>query len=316
MDMLLQFLLLILGFAMLIKGADFFVEGASAAAKRFGIPELVIGLTVVAMGTSLPETAISISAAVKGNAGIAVGNVLGSNTLNVLLILGISAVILPISVKVSVTRREIPFLLLVSALLPLLGLMDGEVGRIDGAILLVVFILYLIWIVRDAKKSRAGENVEAEETDRKEMPVWKLCLLIVLGGALVIFGSDIAVDAASKIASHFGMSDRLIGLTVVALGTSLPELVTSCMAAKKGNSDIALGNAVGSNLFNILFVLGTSAVIHPISYPRTFIADSVICFATAVLLLSLLVRDAKLQRWNGAVMLVGFAAYYLWLFMA
>lgn len=306
-----QFLLLIVGFVMLIKGADWFVEGSSAVARRFGIPQLIVGLTIVALGTSLPEAAISISAALKGSAGIAVGNVLGSNILNVLLILGVSAMILPISVQRSVTRREIPFLLMVSLLLPLLGLIDGELGRIDALILLLIFGGYLFWLFKSAKKAPA----ESESRQSAAMPMGKAALIILTGALLVVLGSNITVDAAVEIARFFGMNDRLIGLTIIALGTSLPELVTSCIAAKKGNSDIALGNVVGSNLFNILFVLGSSALITPIAYPRTFLSDSIICVATCVLLLSLLIRDAKLQRSNGAIMLLGFIAYNVWLFL-
>lgn len=312
MRLVLNFLLLIAGFAMLIKGADWFVEGASSVAKRFGIPQIVVGLTIVAMGTSLPEAAISVSAALKGSAGIAVGNALGSNILNVLLILGIASVIVPISVQRSVTRREIPFLLFVSILMPILGLTDGQLSRIDGAILLAIFAAYLVWLLLQTKRSDAEASSAPNSATE---PVWKSILMILIGGVLVMFGSSISVDAATVIAKAFGMSDRLIGLTIIALGTSLPELVTSSMAARKGNSDMALGNVVGSNLFNILFVLGASAVITPIDYPATFLVDSVIAIATCFLLLALLIRDARLQRWNGIIMLGCFVIYYIYLFL-
>lgn len=239
---------------------------------------------------------------------------LGSNILNILLILGIAATIHPISVQRTVIRHEIPFLILITILLPLLGLTDGSLGRIDGIILWVFFLLYLLWLLKNSKAAPSGE--EDEKKADAPGPLWKSLLMIVIGGVLVVFGSDVSVNAATALAKAFGMSDRIIGLTIVALGTSLPELVTSSAAAKKGNADMALGNVIGSNLFNILFVLGSSAVIAPVSYPTSFLADSLIGIAACCLLLSLLVRDFKLQRSNGICMLAGFAIYYVWLFLA
>lgn len=194
-----------------------------------------------------------------------------------------------------------------------MGLFDGTVSRIDGAILLVFFLLYLAWLFRQAKKGSA--SADDEEPDR-QIPLWKAIVLIVIGAALVMFGSDVAVNAAKEIAKALGMNDRLIGLTIIALGTSLPELVTSAVAAKKGSSDMALGNIIGSNLFNILLVLGTSAVITPIAYPMSFMTDSIIGVLAGVLLWVLLIRDLKLKRSGGMIMLAAFAGYYLWLFLA
>lgn len=299
---------------MLIKGADWFVDGASAVARRFGIPPIVVGLTIVAMGTSLPEAAISISAALKGSAGIAVGNVLGSNIMNILLILGLSAVILPMAVQPAVIRRDMPFLLFITVLMPVLGLPDGKLSRVDGLILLAIFAAYMVWLFISTKKAAAAGEAADEESDEPLPPTWKAIAMILVGAALVMLGSNMAVDAATVIAAALGMSDRLIGLTIIALGTSLPELVTSCTAAKKGCSDMALGNVVGSNMFNILFVLGISATITPIAYPMTFLTDSIICVLTAVLLF-VLIAGKKLTRGKGAIMLAAFAAYYTWLFL-
>lgn len=312
-----RFLILILGFVLLVKGADWFVEGASKIAKRLGVSQLIIGLTIVAMGTSLPEAAISITAALKGSMGIAVGNVLGSNNLNVLLILGLTATIMPIVVDRSVTSVEIPLLLGVSILLPLLGLTDQVLGRLDGTILFVIFVLYMAYLLCQARgnKQQADRPTEQPETAEKPMNILLTAAMIVVGAACIVLGSNLSVDSATAIAKHFGMSDRLIGLTIVAIGTSLPELVTSVTAALKGRTEIAIGNVVGSNLFNVLFVLSISAMITPLPYSMDFLGDSIVFTATSVLLMLLVVFDKKLQRSNGAVMLAAFAGYYVWLFL-
>ena len=229
MSILVQVLLLVLGFVMLVKGADWFVEGASKLAEKFGIPQLVIGLTIVAMGTSLPETAVSVSAAIKGSAEITIGNVVGSNILNILLILGISAVISPLMVQKSTIKYEIPMVVAVSVVLAVLGLSDGIVGRLDGLILLLGLVLYLLYLLQMAKKGQAV--IEEEEKSGVDESLWKLLVMIVGGGVLIVWGSNITVDAATELARIFGMSERLIGLTIVAFGTSLPELVTSVTAA-------------------------------------------------------------------------------------
>ena len=313
MEVVIQVALLAVGFVLLVKGADWFVEGASRLAERFGIPQLVIGLTIVAMGTSLPEAAVSVSAALKGSAEITIGNIVGSNIMNVLLILGITSVITPIAVQKSTVKYEIPFVIIVSAVLMGIGYTDRMVGRMDGIILWVLMLLYLGYLLVMAKKGNGlPEEMEETESD-KPMSVWKMLLLILIGGVMIVAGSDVAVDAATALARIFGMSERLIGLTIVAFGTSLPELVTSATAAVKGKADIAVGNIVGSNIFNILFVVGTSALITPVAYAANFYVDSIVCIATAVLLWVLGVKNKRLGRAGGACMLVCYAAYFVYL---
>ncbi len=309
MEILIQIVLLVIGFVLLMKGADWFVEGASKVADRFGIPQLVIGLTIVAMGTSLPEAAVSISAALKGVADITIGNVVGSNILNVLVILGLTAVICAIPVQKSTARIEIPFTIGVTVLLMLLGILDHRVGRLDGMVLWGFMILYLLYLLRMAKK---GQPVEEVEDDKKDS-LLKLIIMIVLGVAMIVLGSDFAVDAASALAKIFGMSDRFIGLTIVALGTSLPELVTSVVAGIKGKPDIAVGNIVGSNIFNILFVVGTAALITPVPYSANFLVDSLVAIATVALLFVCVIRRNKLTRAGGAILLAGYIAYFMYL---
>lgn len=312
MEVVMQVVLLAVGFVLLVKGADWFVEGASKVAEKFGIPQLVIGLTIVAMGTSLPEAAVSVSAALKGSAEITIGNVVGSNILNILLILGITAAIKPVAVQKSTVRYEIPFVILVSALLVGIGYTDHTVGRVDGIILWALMICYLGYLLVMSKRGipLLGEEEAGVE---KPMPVWKMLVLIVLGGVMIVGGSDVAVDAATELARIFGMSERLIGLTIVAFGTSLPELVTSVTAAIKGKADIAVGNIVGSNIFNILFVVGTSALITPVVYAPAFLVDSVVCIAAAVLLWLCVFRNKRLGRMGGVLMLLGYGGYFIYL---
>ncbi len=308
MEVLLQIALLVVGFVMLIKGADWFVEGASKIADRLGIPQLVIGLTIVAMGTSAPETAVSISAALKGSVDIAVGNVVGSNILNILIILGITSVIIPLSVQKSTIKYEIPFMIIISVIFAVLGLTDNVISLGDGLILLGLLIVYLAYLLRMAKKGQAV--AEETEDDGKQDSVIKMIALIVIGGVLIVIGSNVSVDAATALATIFGMDEKLIGLTIVALGTSLPELVTSVTAGIKGKADIAIGNIVGSNIYNILFVIGVSSLITPVVYQPSFLVDSIVCIATtAVLLVFVLNKENKLKRWGGITMLVGYAVY-------
>ena len=310
MDILLQIVLLVIGFVMLMKGADWFVEGASAVADRLGIPLIVIGLTIAAMGTSLPEAAVSISAATKGSAGITIGNVVGSNILNVLVILGLTGVIRKVSVQKNTIRYEIPFTILITALLAGLGLADQKINRLEGVILWAFMILYLAYLYWLTKHGVPLEDMP--EVDKSE-PVWKMIVMIVVGIVMIVWGSDISVDAATALAKMFGMSERLIGLTIVAFGTSLPELVTSVTAAIKGKADIAVGNIVGSNIFNILFVVGTTALITPVVYSRDFLVDSIVAIATMILLLLCVVRKKELGRPAGIVMLLAYAGYFVYL---
>lgn len=310
MDIIIQLGLLVVGFVLLMKGADWFVEGASKIADKLGIPQLVIGLTIVAMGTSLPEAAVSISAAMQGSAEITIGNVVGSNILNVLIILGLSSVICVIPVQKSTIWYETPFVIGITVLLATLGLVDNTVSRGEGVILwvfMIAYLIYLLWMAKNGKPLEEGEEAEANES------IWKMLLMVVVGAAMIVFGSDVTVDAATKLATIFGMSERLIGLTIVALGTSLPELVTSVTAAMKGKADIAVGNIVGSNIFNILFVVGTTALITPVVYSAEFLVDSIAAVAAVVLLFLCIVKTKKLNRVGGVLMLLGYAAYFVYL---
>ena len=306
MDLLLQFALLALGFVLLGKGADWFVEGAAGIAAKFGIPQLVIGLTIVAMGTSAPEAAVSIAASLKGSADITIGNVVGSNIMNILVILGCAAVITPLLLARSTARIEIPYVIAVTALLYFQG-MDGAITFFDGVILCVGFAVYLFYLYRMAVNSVSPE----EEEQGEEMSLSK-CVVWTLGGlAVIIAGSNVTVNAATAIAVFMGLSERIIGLTIVALGTSLPELFTSVTAARKGNADIAIGNIVGSNIFNILFVVALSALIVDIPFDKAFTFDSYAAIFAAVLLWLCVLPKERLARWAGALMLVCYGAY-LW----
>lgn len=310
MNVVIQLLLLVVGFVLLMKGADWFVDGASKIADKFGIPQLVIGLTIVAMGTSLPEAAVSIASALKGSAGITIGNVVGSNIMNVLVILGLTAVICAIPVKKSTIRYEIPFTIAITVLLAALGLADNKISRAEGGILWAFMILYLLYLLKMAK---SGEAQEEEPEEAEKQSLIKLVLMVLVGAAMIVFGSDLTVDAATELAIVFGVDDRIIGLTIVAFGTSLPELVTSVTAALKGKTDIAVGNIVGSNIFNILFVVGTSALITPVAYSKGFLVDSITAVLAVVLLLICVLRKKTLGRLGGMVMLAGYAAYFVYL---
>ena len=308
MEIIFWSLVLAAGLSLLVKCADLFVDGAGGLAAGLGISQLVIGLTVVAMGTSMPEAAVSISAVIKGNAEITIGNVVGSNILNILIILGLSAVIIPLAVEKNTIRCELPFLTGVSILLLLQGL-DGEIGLLDGMIQVVLFGVYLVYLFAQARKNRK-ENGK-EDANKQVRNVWQLILLCILGLVMTVAGSSLAVDAASEIAVKLGMSQRLIGLTIVALGTSLPELVTSVTAAKKGKPDIAIGNIVGSNIFNILFVVGISALIHPVAFAEGFRFDSIVSAAAALMLILFCAKGKKLKRWQGILMLAVYGLYFL-----
>lgn len=308
MDFLLQLVLLIVGFVMLIKGADWFVEGAAGIARKFGIPQLVVGLTIVAMGTSAPEAAVSITAALKGNAGISIGNVVGSNIMNIFVILGLSAVIIAIAIQESTIKYEIPYLLFISIVFLIMGYTGGTITLLEGIVLWALFILYLAYLFRLAKK---GSDEEEEEN---RSPLF-LLLSGIVGAVIIVWGSNITVDSATAIAKMIGLSESFIGLTIVALGTSLPELVTSVTAAKKGSADIAIGNIVGSNIFNILFVIGTTALIIPVPFAANFLIDSAIAIFAAILLWICVLKTKKLTRMGGIIMLLCYGAYFVYLLM-
>lgn len=309
--MLLQAGILIVGFVFLVKGADWFVEGSASIAKKLGIPQLIIGLTIVAMGTSMPEAAVSITAALKQNAGITIGNVVGSNILNVFIILGVTALITNVTVQKSTLKYEMPFMLGITVVMLICGMTGGTVTFAEGVLLWVMFIVYLGYLFVMARK-----GTDEDESNTPIHPVWKCLLLMVIGGILVVKGSDFAVSGASEIARYFGMSERFIGLTIVALGTSLPELVTSVTAARKGNAGIAIGNIVGSNIFNILFVIGTTALICPVPFERKFVVDVAVAILAAVVLWAGTVKHKELRKSCGIVMLLCYAGYFAYLCLA
>lgn len=307
MNIFIAIALLIVGFVMLTKGADWFVDGSSALAFRLGIPQLVIGLTIVAMGTSAPEAAVSITSALKGNEGITVGNVVGSNIMNILLILGIASVIVPLAVQKSTRRIEIPYMIAITVLFGVLGYTGEMVTRVEGGILWIAFLIYLGYLLWMAKKGK-----EDNEPDEKQKSLPVQLLMILTGLICIVLGSDFVVDGATEIAKVIGISERIIGLTIVAFGTSLPELVTSIAAARRGNADIAIGNVVGSNVFNILFVAGTSALISPVVFESKFVLDTAVATATAVLLLVCVCnKEGKLKRSGGIIMLAAYVAYFV-----
>ncbi|MEZ3446783.1 MAG: calcium/sodium antiporter [Lachnospiraceae bacterium] len=315
MEMVLQIFLLAAGFTMLIKGADFFVDGSSGIASKFGIPQLVVGLTIVAMGTSAPEAAVSISAALKGNAGITIGNVAGSNILNILVILGLTAFLTKkvVPVASSTIKYEMPFMVVTMLILLWMGYVGNEISRLEGAGLWVVFVLYLFYLLKMAKKGDDKNSKDDAGEDKKEKSMGMLLLFTVAGLALIVLGSSVTVDAATAIARIIGLSERFIGLTIVALGTSLPELFTSVSAARKGSADIAIGNIVGSNIFNILFVVGTSALITPVAFESKFIVDFMVAVAAGVLLWVFSHSGKSLNRAEGGVLLLGYLGYFIYL---
>lgn len=307
MEMIIQLALLAVGFVLLVKGADWFVDGAASIAEKLGIPQLVIGLTIVALGTSAPEAAVSLTAAFHGNADITIGNVVGSNILNILIILGLAAVICPMKVARLTAFVDIPVTIVITLLLLLLGY-DGTVSRLDAGILLLFFIAYLSYLFAMTKKGLiVGES---EEEGAKIQSVPKALLFTVVGLALIIVGSSLAVDAASAIATMLGLSERFIGLTIVALGTSLPELFTSVAAAIKKNPDMAIGNIVGSNIFNILFIVGLSGLVIPVPFVSAFRFDTLIATAATVLLFVLTLPTKRLGRVAGIIMLAAYGAYF------
>ena len=322
MNIYLALFMLIGGFVLLIKGADWFVEGASSVAKLLKVPAIIIGLTVVAFGTSLPEASVSISSAIAGMNSLAVSNVVGSNIFNTLVVLGASALIVPVCVQPDSVRKEIPFSILCTVVLLaalLLGMNVGAaettytIGRIGGLVLLAVFAFYMYWQISAALKSRkAGENDEGEDEVKVLSPL-KSLIFIVVGVACIILGGNFVVDGASAIALKFGMSETLVGMTIVALGTSLPELVTSMIAAKKGESDLALGNAIGSNIFNIVFVLGFSAFISPITVDILAVIDTVAVIAVSALVLVFSVTGKKISRAEGAIMVAAYVGYLVYM---
>lgn len=314
MDIILQILFLLGGFILLIKGADFFVGGASSLAERFGIPSLIVGLTIVALGTSAPELAVSISAALKGANSMAVSNVVGSNMFNLLVVLGVCSVIIPSVVTTELIKRDYPVSIVSAAVffaMMMTGTQKGVLSRIESAILVLMLVIYMIWTVRNAMK---GQQKTSEE--KQEFVWWKCAASIVCGAAAIVFGGDLVVNSASAIGKAAGMSESLIGLTICALGTSLPELVTSITAAKRGENDMAMGNVIGSNIFNILCILGISGCISPISISAadltSTLTDCGIFIVISIIAYIFCITGKKITRAEGgtlAVLYLGYMAF-------
>ena len=313
-------LLLAVGFAFLVKGADFFVEGSSSIAKKLKVPPIIIGLTIVAMGTSLPETAVSVTASLVQNNELAVSNVVGSNIFNLMFVIGVCSILTPIMVQKATVVRDIPLSLGCALFLLVLGISglgdkaEMTLGHADGVIFLIVFAGYIFTMVRSAMKARAaGQNVEiegVEECDNmKELSYGKSILFLIVGAAAIAFGGDLTVDTASRIAIELGMSQTLVGLTIVSIGTSLPELVTSVVAARKNEVYMAVGNAVGSNIFNILMVLGISSAISPVALIRENIIDIVLLMVFSVMVWIFAGTRKKIERKEGIIMVVVYLVY-------
>ncbi len=309
MTTFLYVLFLVIGMVLLIKGADFFVDGASRVAKALKVPTLIIGLTIVSIGTSLPEASVSINAVLGGNYAISVANVVGSNIANVYLILGLSAVFVPLAISKDMKRFDIPILLGIYALFALscFVISPFKIDRIEAIIMLVLFVGYMAFLIVRAIKNPPQEEKGDEEAPKKEKPLWLAIVLGVVGLGGVIFGGTCVVDSASYIAAKLGLSDNLIGLTVVAVGTSLPELVTSVVAAIKKEGDIAIGNVVGSNMFNVIFILGMSGAISPITLVPEIWFDFIVMAAAVVAMFVISLTCKNTYRWQG----ICFAAVYV-----
>ena len=319
-SMPLAIVFLIAGFFFLVKGADVFVEGSSSIAKKLKVPPIIIGLTIVAMGTSLPETAVSVTASLVQNNELAVSNVVGSNIFNLMFVIGVCSILTPIMVQKATVVRDIPLSLGCALFLLVLGISGlGDkagmtLGHADGVIFLIVFAGYIFTMVRSAMKARAaGQKVEiegVEECDNmKELSYGKSILFLIVGAAAIAFGGDLTVDTASRIAIELGMSQTLVGLTIVSIGTSLPELVTSVVAARKNEVDMAVGNAVGSNIFNILMVLGISSAISPVALIRENIIDIVLLMVFSVMVWIFAGTRKKIERKEGIIMVVVYLIY-------
>ena len=321
-----NYILLVIGFILLVKGADYFVDGSSSIAKKLRIPSLIIGLTIVAFGTSAPEAAVSITASVNGQNGMAIGNVIGSNIFNLLMVIGASGIIKPLLVEKSILSKEFPFVLLTSIILVILSLDSllfnssiNIISRMDCIILLILFAVFLYYLINSAMKNRK-ENLCDPETSvdidvgnvkaiEKNNTMIKSILISIIGIAAIIFGGNLVVNSASDIASSFGISDQLIGLTIVSIGTSLPEFVTSVIAATKGESDLALGNVIGSNIFNILFVIGASALISPMTVDPKLIIDGAIMILSTVLVYFYAYRKNDISKFESITLSLLYFGY-------
>ena len=307
MSMLLDILLIIIGVVLVLKGADFLTEGASALARRMHVPESVIGLTIVAAGTSAPELFVSVVSALNGTPDLAVGNVVGSNTMNCMLIVGCAAMVAPMIISRSTVRKDIPFAVMASILLTCIAL-DNYLGRVDGIILLLGFVVFMAYTLLQAKNGQAEPQTEV-----RQLNPWLSLLFLVIGLAMLVAGSNVFVGSASSVAAALGISEGVIGLTVVAGGTSLPELATSVVAARKGQSAIAIGNVIGSNVFNILLILGMTAVISPLQIEGINTIDMAVMLISVILVWLFSFTRFTVERWEGALLVGGYLAYLTWL---
>ena len=333
MLLLKSIIILIVGFFLLIKGADFFVEGSSAVAKRLRIPSMIIGMTIVAMGTSLPECAVSVTASLTGNNTLAISNAIGSNIFNLLVVCGVCSLFVPLAVQKSTLQKEFPLSIFCAGLLLLLGYLGMTLGHIDGIILIIIFAGYLLWMIQSARNARnqtfadedsdtagsktslSAEEIEQVASNINLLPAWK-CIIFILGGMIAIkYGGDFVVNGASTIASSLGLSQTLIGLTIIAMGTSLPELVTSIVAAKKDEVDMAVGNVIGSNIFNILLVLGVAAAISPLGFIMENMIDIAFLILISVITLVFAWTSKEINRKEGIIMLLLYAVYMVYICM-
>lgn len=302
--MILNILFIVIGIVLVLWGADRLTDGAVAVAEKMKMPQIVIGLTIVAMGTSMPEFCVSLISALKGTSDLAVGNIVGSNIFNTLLIVGVSALVAPMSIMKTTVRKDIPFALVASALL-LIMCLDGDISRIDAAILFVMFLIFMYITLRGAK----AQGTDLEEKEKKSMATWLSVVWILVGLACLIGGSNLFVDGATAVATKLGVSEAVIGLTIVAGGTSLPELATSVVSARKGNSGIAIGNVLGSNVFNILAILGLTGVISPMTLKGITMTDLSMMVISIILIWLFSFTKYKIERWEGAILTAAFVGY-------
>lgn len=311
--MILMITFLIVGFILLVKGADFFVDGACDLSEKLKIPAYVIGLTVVAFGTSLPEAAVSVTASLQGSNEIAIGNVIGSNTFNTLVVLGTSALFAPVAVKKNILKRDFPFCIVITVIMLILimTLNNGEAAltRFDGIVLLILFAVFMAFSVISGRNEAAAISTESESPEKENLPWWKCILYIIIGVSGVIVGGELTVEGAKQLALTAGLSETVVGLTVVAVGTSLPELVTSVVAARKKQNDIAVGNVIGSNIFNILFILGMSSTLGTITTDGHAATDTLVLIGVCVITYLFALINKKINRPAGIVMIILYLAY-------
>ncbi len=320
MTVLKAVILLVIGFVLLVKGADFFVEGASSTAKMLKVPSLIIGMTIVAMGTSLPETSVSIAASMSNQNTLAVSNVVGSNIFNLMVVLGLCAIMSELQVSRDVLKRDYPFSVICAILLLITGILGMTLSRVDGILYLVIFAVFIVVLIKSALDARKRGEISEKELEMNEemsemedLPVWK-CIIYIVGGIIAIkYGGDWVVDGASTIATSFGISETLVGLTICSIGTSLPELVTSIVAARKNELDMAVGNVVGSNVFNILMVLGIAATVSPIAFLTENVIDIVVLLVFSLITWVFCVTKKKIGKKEGIIMIALYAVYMVYI---